>query len=259
MKAPALSPSENWKSYPGKDEFTPGDVASFAGSKVFQFSAVPRKGGEQDAVLTFSFFDPAAGAYKTITSPAKKIRVAGDDITEDKPESAPAPTEPEKKPTGLVGQHQELSSPGLLVPLVSRPAFITLLGAGGGLCVLGGLIAWLRIRRGDPRRLAMAVMEKATCEALQTAGQCAEARDVSGFFAAARLALQQRLGALWNQPPQAITLAEIKTRLPDDSPVSRFFVEADRQAYSRQSPGEVSSQWRTLLDEAMASLTPSAK
>lgn len=259
MKAPDLTPLENWKAYPGKDEFTPGDVASFAGSKSFQFSAVPRKSGGLDAGLTFSFFDPATGAYKTIISPAKKIQITGEDIAEDKPQPAPAPPEPEKKIPGLVAQHLEMSPQGSLVPLVSRPAFVILSGTGGGLCVLGGLLAWLRIRRGDPKRLAMAAMEKATREALQAAGQCAAARDVSGFFAAARLAIQQRLGALWNQPAQAITLAEVNARIPQDSPVVRFFLEADRQAYSRQTDGEITSQWRTLLDEAMASLTPPAK
>ena len=77
-------------------------------------------------------------------------------------------------------------------------------------------------------------MEKATREALQTASRCAAARDVAGFFAAARLAIQHRLGALWNQPAQAITLAEIHARIPGDSPVARFFREADRHEYSRQ-------------------------
>lgn len=259
MKAPGLTPPGDWKVYPGKDEFTPGDVASFAGSKVFQFNAVPQKAGEEDVALSFSYFDPAAGAYKTITSPAKKIRVTGEDIAEDEPEPESAPKEPAKKVAGLVPQHEELSPPGLLLPLVSRPAFTTLLATGGGLCVLGGVIALLRLRRSDPKRLARAAVEKATLEALQAAGQCAAARDVSGFFAAARLAIQQRLGAMWNQPAQAITLAEIKARIPDDSPVARFFVEADRQAYSRQSAGEIPPQWKALLDEAMASLTPTAE
>ena len=60
-----------------------------------------------------------------------------------------------------------------------------------------------------------------------------------GYFAAARLAIQQRLGALWNQPAQAITLAEIQARIPADSPVTRFFLEADRQAYSRHTTGDI--------------------
>ncbi len=82
---------------------------------------------------------------------------------------------------------------------------------------------------------------------------------MSGYFAAARLAIQQRLGAMWNQPPQAITLAEVSARMPEDSPVIRFFREADLHVYSRQTTGEVLPQWRTLLDDAMASLNPSAR
>jgi hypothetical protein len=79
------------------------------------------------------------------------------------------------------------------------------------------------------------------------------------FFAAARLAVQQRLGALWNQPAQAITSAEVLSRIPEDSPVARFFREADQYEYNRQHSGEIQPQWRALLDEAMTSLTPSTR
>jgi hypothetical protein len=260
MNAPELTPADAWKAYPGKGEFTPGDNASFSGSKSFQFSAVPRKGGTQDVALAFSFFDPAAGAYKTLTSPVKKIQVAGKDIVDDQPAPAPVAMAPEKKASPhLVAQRLELSPPASLVPLVSRPAFLMLLATGAGLCVLGKSLAWLRIRRGDPQRRARAAMERATRAALLTANQCAAARDVTGFFAAARRAIQQRLGALWNQPAQAITLAEIHARMAADSPVARFFLEADRQAYSLQSTGDIQPQWRALLDEALASLTTTVR
>ena len=137
--------------------------------------------------------------------------------------------------------------------------FIPLLVVAAVLCVLGKILGWLRVRRDDPRRRALVAMELATREALTAAGQCAAARDVSGWFAAARLAIQQRLGAAWNQPAQAITLAEITARISEDSPVTRFFLEADRHEYSRQSSGEILPQWRSLLDDAMSSLTPSSR
>ena len=101
-------------------------------------------------------------------------------------------------------------------------------------------------------------MECATRQARQTAAQCAAARDVAGFFAAARRAIQHRLGALWNQPAQAITLAEIQARLPAASPVARFFHEAYHQEYSRQTIGDIEPHWQALLDEALASLTEPA-
>ena len=258
MNAPDITPSDAWKTYPSKGEFTPGDVASFAGSKSFQFNAVPRKGGAQDVALAFAFFNPKSGTYQTITSPVKKIQVAGQDMVEIKPAAAPAVKEPEKKNDGnLVGQHLTLTPAASLVPLVSKPAFIWLIVMGGGLCVLGKMVAWLRAWRGNPARVARKALDRATREALQSAARCAAAGDVAGFFAAARLAIQEHLGALWNQPAQAITLADVHARIPDDSPVSKFFREADRHAYSHQHVGEILPQWRTLLDESLAYLTTS--
>lgn len=125
--------------------------------------------------------------------------------------------------------------------------------------LLGGLISWVRKHRSNPQRLAREATERATREALEAASRCAAAKDVPGFFAAARLAIQQRLGALWGQPAQAITSAEVLSRIPEDSPVSRFFREADSHEYSRLSDGEVLPKWRTLLEEALASLTPSPR
>jgi hypothetical protein len=259
LNAPRLTPAEEWKTYSGKDEFRAADQAAFTGNKVFQFSAVPRKAGERETALTFSYFDPAAGAYKTLTSPVKKILITGEDLVELEPVEAPAAKEPEEKTQTLAAQHAELSAPGSLVPLVSRPLFSRLLVLSAGLCLLGQVFGWLRARRADPKRRAAAASEKATREALVTAGKCAAAGDIAGFFAASRLAIQQRLGALWNQPPQAITLAEVAARIPGDSPVTRFFVEADRHEYNRRTTDGISPQWRSLLDEALASLTPSAR
>jgi BatD DUF11 like domain len=255
MKAPSLTPEEIWKSYPGKDEFTPGDQASFSGSKIFQFSAVARKGGAQNAALEFSYFDPIAETYKTIAQPARKIQVSGNDLVETAQAAAPEVKEPEKKPdVKMVGQQDKLSAQGLLVPLVSRRAFTEMLVTAGGLAGLGLLIGGFRIRRDDPKRQTREALEKATREALAAA---ASATDIPRFFAAARLAIQHRLGSQWGQSAQAITSAEIQARVAADSPVARFFQEADHYEYNRQGSGEILPRWRSLLQEAVASLTSS--
>lgn len=257
MKSPMLTPKDAWKSYDGKDEFQAGDQASFSGSKTFQFSAVPRKGGEQQVALEFSFFDPATAAYKTINTQPQNIQVSGEDIFEPKSVAATEAKQPDKKRDEMIAQRTELSPVRSLVPLKSRPAFWQILSISAGLCILGGLLALGQRYLTDPKRRASAELESATRAALETAGKCAESKDVSGYFAAARLAIQQRLGAMWNQPPQAITLAEVSARIPGDSPVIRFFREADLYVYSRHATGEVLPQWRSLLDEAMASIKPS--
>lgn len=262
VKAPTLTPEENWKSYEGKDEFTASDNASFSGTKKFQFSAVPRKGGDQEVSLAFSYFDPASGAYKTLTSPVQTINVAGTDLEEPK-EQAPAsqPNQKSEKPTDtLISQKPSNSGTRNLKPLVFRQSFIEWLSVAGVLILLGPVLTFARRRLGDPKRLARVAMERATQEALQTANQRAAANDVVGFFAAARSAIQQRLGALWDQPAQAITSAEISARIPLDSPVAEFFREADRHEYSHNATDEqLFPRWQQLLDQALHSLTPSSR
>ena len=256
MKVPVLTPADAWKTYPGKDEFTGSDQAAFSGSKIFQFSAVPRKGGKQDAILEFSYFDPVAEVYKVITRPIQGIQISGEDIPEDKPVAAQEVEEPEKKRDGMIGLHEKISPRRLLMPLVSRQAFIEIIVVSSVLGASGLILGGFRIRRENPRRRAREALEKATREAVAAANA---AQSVQEFFAAARLAIQQKLGALWHQPAQAITTAEINVRIPSDSPVSRFFQEADRHEYSRQDVGEVLPHWRVLFDEALASITPSTR
>lgn len=260
MNAPEVMPRDTWRSYSAKEEFTPGDEASFSGSKAFRFNAVPRKGGDQEVSLSFSFFNPNDGAYKTVTSAAKSIRVAGADVVDDAPAAAAAAPEPQKKKEDLlVAQHSDQSPVRSLTPLVSMPLFVMLLGVSGAMGVLGAALRWWRLRRDDPRRAAVSAFEKATAEALAKAKRCADAGDVPGFFDAARTAVQLRLGMLWNQPASAITLADVRARSEEGSPVVEFFREADRYEYSPSSADGVRADWRALLDEALASLTPSSR
>jgi hypothetical protein len=262
LKAPSLTPEDVWRSYPGKDEFTPNDQASFSGTKHFQFSMVPRKGGEQGASLVFSYFDPAEGAYKTIRCPDQKVFVAGADLEEPK-DQAPvvAPQKKSGEPTdSLVAQKLERDSSRPLEPLIFRSLFINGLFLAGGLILLGPVLAFFRRRRDDPKRRALSAMEKAIRAALHTANQCAEVKDVSGYFVAARSAIQQRLGLLWDQPAQAITSAEVAERIPQDSPVAEFFREADLHEYSRSALGEqMFPRWQQLLDQALSDLTQSSR
>ena len=256
MNVPMLTPADSWKTYPGKDEFNGGDQAAFSGTKIFRFSAVPRKGGKQDAVLEFSYFDPVAEVYKIITRPIKGIQVSGDDMVDDKPVVAQEIKEPAKKSDGMIGLHDKISPRGLLVPLVSRRAFVEILVVASVLSALGVILGGFRIRRENPKRRAQAALEKATREAVEAA---VSAQSGQEFFASARLAIQQKLSALWHQPAQAITTAEVNARIASDSAVSRFFQEADRHEYSRPGFDEIQPDWRALFAEALASLTPSTR
>lgn len=259
MTAPTLSPADAWKAYPAKSEFTPGDEASFSGSKVFEFSAVPRKGGDQELSLEFSFFNPDRGAYQTVVASPKRVQVSGKDLEDDKPAASETPNEPQaKKEDGLVGPHLRLTSRGALSPLVRSRDFQLILGVSVILGVLGLGIGWGRRLRNHPGRIARVAMEKAVAGALAAADRCVADGDVDGFFAAGRLAIQQRLGAIWNQSPGSITLAEILSRMPGDSAVAEFIRLADSHAYGRGVSGHILPEWRSLLGDAIRSFHTSA-
>ncbi len=262
MGAPEITPKSDWKIYSSRDEFRPGDETSFSGTKNFQFNAMPRKAGSQDATLSFSYFDPERNAYETITTNPKKVQIAGKDLTEEKPapagESEKVPEKP-KNQDELAAQRERLSRRVSLVPLADRSFFWPLVASPSVLAIVGAVFAGFRRRRHDPQRRAQLAAEKATQQALAAAKQCVSARDAAGFFAAGRLAIQQRLGTLWGQPAQAITAAEVASRLSSDSPVARFFSEADRYEYSRSTLSEISPEWQSSLENAMISLASNAR
>lgn len=262
LKAPALSPADLWTSYPGQDQFTPGDYASFAGSKVFQYNALIRKHGKYDVGFAFSYFDPNQGEYREIKSPAVNIQVTGDDIAEENPadanKSTAAPAQVARSSDAAAPPREKESAVRLLKPFYQRSSFLyglALLGLG----TLAGPLSFLyRKFHDDPQRRMRKALRLATSKSLQCAEKCAACGDVSGFFAAARAALQDQLGDIWQQAPQAITFSEVQSRLGADSPVTAFFRAADHQSYSGMSAVESLPQWRLLLQQSFALLTAPA-
>ncbi len=252
---PKLVPSEGWKVYAGKSDFSPGDVASFSGVKDFRFSAVPSKHGSQELALELSYFDPDAGAYKTARGPSQQVEIVGEDIV-FKEEPAVAENPPPAEEDQMIGQRMEISgSRSTLAPLVSRPLFAGLLAGSGLLGCAGIALMVLRSRREDPERIANAELEVATREGMRRVEQANAAGDAGEFFEAGRTVLRLRLGALWDRPAEAITSADVKSRLEDGSPVVAFFQESDQRAYSGPATSDDLPKWRSLLEDAMRSLT----
>ena len=257
LNEPKLVPSKNWKVYAGKSGFTPGDVASFSGTKGFRFSAVPGKGGKQELALELSFFDPDTGEYRTVRSPGQEVEITGEDIV-FREETAVNEKPPMDDGDQLVGQQEEISGGrSSLVPLAERPLFVGLLGGCGVLCLAGIGLMFARVRREDPERIEAAELEAAVRDAMS---RTARAADAGAFFEAARRVLQLRLGAMWDRPAEGITSADVESRLDEGSSVVRFFQESDQQSYGRSGAGDF-SKWRAMLDEALQSLNtnPSKK
>jgi hypothetical protein len=74
------------------------------------------------------------------------------------------------------------------------------------------------------------------------------------FFVHARSALQQRLGQQWNMPPETITLADVETRLGEESAhVRPIFEMADQASYSDLHFADADlHEWRRVVVNELA-------
>ena len=254
LRQPTLKSDKDWKSYGGQSSFVPRDAASFSGTTTYRFSQVPRQAGSQQVSLTFSYFDPDLAAYQTAVTPPQTVEITGTDLPPE-PEAIAQPATPNTTPPppALAPQRTREGFVSNLTPLAWRRSFRLFAGVISLALAAGFLTQFLRTRWRNPLRLAQAASEKALRRAMREAETHAARGDVPGFFAAARRALQVRLGTLWQRPAPAITLADVTHRLPADSPVISFFREADRQEFSPNStlrPEELPA-WRIRLEQAL--------
>ena len=76
------------------------------------------------------------------------------------------------------------------------------------------------------------------------------------FFAAARGALQHRLGLRWGVAPQAITLAEVNARMNGEAEGFRFVFElADEVTYTGRSfPAADLHKWSKIVNAELQRL-----
>lgn len=261
LKAPAVAPVGIWKMYAGQDQFTPADNASFAGSKVFQYDAIPKRNGNHDAHFQMSYFDPDLEKYQTILSPTKSVVISGEEVPEieEKTTADAAPPTPQQNPEDQVAAlKSQLSGSRDLTSWSASRSFTGSLIAAIAVILLGPLFLLWNAHYRNPQRLERLRLQAAVRTALQQAQQCANAGDVLGFFTAGRLALQQQLSSTWRQSAQAITLADAQQRLPADAPTITFFREADRVTYGTVISAEALPTWQSLLQQALRSLTPDA-
>ncbi|MBW2599489.1 MAG: hypothetical protein JRC60_05280 [Deltaproteobacteria bacterium] len=144
-----------------------------------------------------------------------------------------------------------------LKPNVTNPWFI---GAQGiSLCALiGGIFLGRRKRRLDrnPEIMAKKRINQKIERSVKEMNIFIAEHDVQGFFNACRSASQERLGEIWSLPPETITLADVKDRLPEDmTGIRQIFETADAVVYSGQSfSQEELKQYRELIIEELKNL-----
>jgi len=195
-----------WKTYPPKSTFTAGDAVGYEGVKSFEQALIASRAGAQSLPpLSFSYFDPIARRYATLTSAPLQVKIT------------PAPGEP-SAPVPLTPADADVSGtaaaalagglrPDHAVPALGvrslRPLYLQIpfLAVPAAL-VLGFAGAAWRLRRPGSRRpssVAASVRRRrrrerdAVQRALAAGETAAQAGDPAAFCAAARQLIAARL------------------------------------------------------------------
>jgi len=195
---------DQWKTYPPKSSFAAGDSVGYQGEKSFEQALIASHAGSQTLPpLSFSFFDPEARRYATVTSTPLQVTItpaAGDPsapVAISVPDGTstsggtpapgsvaggPAPTTGGLRPDHAVSG----SSVRSLRPLYLQAPFL----AGSAVLVLGFAgSAWRvgRVARGAADLQRRRVRRHSAIQRALAAGEAAaQARDSLAFCVAAR-------------------------------------------------------------------------
>jgi hypothetical protein len=239
--------SSELETYDLKSTWEPG-ATPLTGTKTFTQTLVPRKPGELAVPsLELAYFDPAKRAYETVHTQPFTLRVAPG-TTE--PGLSATVANPAMRPNVLATGPVHAT----LEPLVRRPVFWALPGSLAlATALLAGAGAWRRSARRASRARGLDVDRAVDAAALQMR-EAASRRDAPAFFAAARTAVQQRLGAAWGIAPEAVTPADIRARIPGSSELVALLEHADRVTYTGTGAHESLDRWLALAERELAHL-----
>jgi len=249
VHAPKLSTEKGWKTYTPSSEFLK-DGGPGQGKKVFEQALVAKDSTLKEIPpIEFSYFDPAITAYKTLTSKPIPLFIKGAvaaaavpvPVKKEVPETVvkePAKNAEAVEPpiSGLAPlQLVPGSMDQKLTPLFARKWF-QLVGVLVFLLAATAVIMKIRAARyaNNPRLQRNQAMKHLFEQRVKEIDQSLAANDTRGFLENCRKTIQEQLGLVWDVPAAAITLADLSSRLPEDSVLIAVFHAADESAYGGQ-------------------------
>ena len=257
---------DQWKTYPPKSSFTPGDAVGYKGEKDFEQPLIASRPGAQTLPgLSFSYFDPNTRRYETARSSPLAVTISPS--LADSTLTAP----PQDRATSVSTSANQVSA-GLrpdhvvagrftdsLVPLYLQPRFL----AFQSLLALAFAGGWLGLRRraSDARDAPNArerSMSKAANRVLKQMEAAAHAGNVPLFFASARSGLQKTLATRWQLVPDRITTADLDVRLGSDGEdIRRIFALADEANYAGDKMTTTDfDRWTRIVRKQLMEATP---
>ena len=207
----------DFKAYPPTQNLKTTDQLGIEGTKTFEQIVTPQNTDVHELpAFSFSFFDPGAKTYRTLTQPPVRLAVHSGGTT-------PAPMIAATKSAGSQAPPPQDILPikeqfGALVstgpPLLSRPAFL----AAQSLPVLAWLAAFVWRKRADslannPRLRRQRRVAALVQDGLDDLHRLAAENNSADFFATLFRLLQEQLGERLDCPSSSITEAVIDERL----------------------------------------------
>ena len=249
VQAPKLSTDKGWKTYSPSSELLK-DGGPGQGKKVFEQALVAKDSSLKEIpAILFSYFDPAAAQYKTLTAKPIPLNIKGAVAEVVKTEVLKnEPLEQEKKKVVENTPTKELPLSGLaplqldlasmdkkLSPLFTRKWFQILAVL---LLLLVAIAVVMKIRStryaNDPRLQRDQAMKHLLGLRVTEIDKALSTHDTRGFLASCRKTIQEQLGLVWGVEAGAITLADLEKRIPEDSILLEVFSAAEESAYGGQ-------------------------
>ncbi|MDD2709315.1 MAG: BatD family protein [Verrucomicrobiae bacterium] len=261
----SLENAAGWRVYSPSGKFEPADDIGFSGKKTFEQVVIPQRPDiRQIPPIKFNFFDSDIQRYATLASKPIDIEVSGS-IPAPAPVSSAPTTQPMPAASGasaaanptadLVPNKVEPGRPQRLQPYLYRPGFwalqflpLLLLGAAWGVARRREKIA------GNPALARSLAASRAVRAHLGHLNHALQKQDSLAFFNAARRVIQERLAEQWGVQATAITMSEVQSQFPPNSPLAdrirQIFDMADSVAYSGQNfTATTLNDWQgTVLD-----------
>jgi len=270
VSSPLLTSPKGWKTYTPTASFKPADISGYKGKKRFEQAIIPLEASmKKIPPVEFSYFNTSSEKYVTLRTKPIKIKVKPDSIQakESSPKDLIQKTSlagtsdssgSTKTSSGLAPIHVGLGPVvANLRPVLANPWFIGAQGIPLGFLFVG-LFLGRRNRRlsDDPALLKKKYVKQKVGKSIKEMDRAIAGHDVPGFFNASRTAAQERLGEVWSQTPESITLAEVKNRLSKNAAgVRHVFENADAVAYSGQTfSQEELKQFRDLIIKELKNL-----
>jgi hypothetical protein len=207
----------DFKAYPPTSKVATSDQLGIEGVKTFEQIVTPQNTDVRELpAFSFSFFDPGAKTYRTLTQPPVQLAVQSSGTTpapviaatKSANSQAPPPQDilPIKEQLGALAQ--------VAPPLVTRPVFLAM----QSLPVFAWLAAFVWRKRTDslannPRLRRQRRVAQLVREGLNDLRRLAAENNSDEFFATLFRLLQEQLGERLDCPASSITEAVIDERL----------------------------------------------